>query len=915
MKGTEVCRAFTFINYHIPLIKGTGALPDYATIGFFDGLFTEPLKVDYLEEGLRGAWKYILDNSVKSEGKFSYQNILGISSDDWNNCTDIEFWSEKTNQEFPLTFVVFLQVSDYLVSEKAIGIKCRDFNEILAKEIGITEMKSYIYGSVDKNDFIICIKAKKHKKVLDAIKKMHQIDIHIVYSYSTLSINQKVLDELKVNEQYSYLYEETIDSICLKGITNSFAGMTDTFIDKKYTLDQKYCNLCDELMKRIYEGEPEEEKGESVAYDILGDNDFRLIARNVKLGKLLEQYAENEILSYTGEEFRFDLYSSSMVLNTRNQDTYSLIPQEDKSLALQEMNDKLEPKRCILLDERMEAIENMALKRVNGEVDDKVLTICRAIWQLLQSLKVLEKSPVKKYDFNSLYIPFEVLVDILEENVFSGEAGDDMQLYEFVHKFSMTLNGTLRTDIQFFRVQDFNAIVHYAPAKLRAFYSMWALEISEYYNSLSEEELAYAFIFSPGLFDRITVERLKLQSKKAESLMLITVPERSLYSMKRMAIVLTHEVSHFVGKEARKRTERYNAWCAIAARIIELEIRSIISRRGDGLLKDRGKNKRAEMTAECIYEKIRDEVWQSGRNIEMRKKSKEDMTSEETVNEIRQEYHNVDVGNMMLILFAIWEPTLKIKDNGKVQAEEVTKITKENEMIDNEIKEWFSKYQHNMLYVVLKQIEHISKEAYADIMAILTLDLEPKDYLLSFGHNRSIESVDAEEEKCSVLEIRVAIVVQAIQNLVKKHSVKGDNVFSESFCNAWKNGISKAVIKSLENDLEIYVLAAKIYDYPKSVINYAENIAEYESFYERENYVNFMNKSLCYAKDKIINDSLKEYIEVCADYYSERIIETSMLERKNKIVKVYNVISGDSIVEVMQEIENFLEDSNKENVG
>lgn len=110
-------------------------------------------------------------------------------------------------------------------------------------------------------------------------------------------------------------------------------------------------------------------------------------------------------------------------------------------------------------------------------------------------------------------------------------------------------------------------------------------------------------------------------------------------------------------------------------------------------------------------------------------------------------------------------------------------------------------------------------------------------------------------------------------------------------------------------------MAAKVYDYPKSVKNYAENISEYESFYEKENYDNFMNKSLCYAKDEIVNNCLREYIEICADYYSERIIETSMLERKNKIVKTYNVISGDSIVEVMQEIENFLEDSNEGNIG
>ena len=111
--------------------------------------------------------------------------------------------------------------------------------------------------------------------------------------------------------------------------------------------------------------------------------------------------------------------------------------------------------------------------------------------QLLQSLKALERAPAKKYDFYSLYHPFSLLIHMLESEIRKAAEEKSRKgsylfscnedIYEFIQKISLTLHGTLRTDIQFFQIRDFNAVVHYAPAKLRAFYALWALKLSEYY--------------------------------------------------------------------------------------------------------------------------------------------------------------------------------------------------------------------------------------------------------------------------------------------------------------------------------------------------------------------------------------------------------------------------------------------------
>ena len=102
-----VCRAVTFISYHIPLMEDMGEMPQYSTIGFFDGMFTEKLDVEYGKNDLKKLWKYNIKKTAESKGRYSYQNIFCFSEDCWNHYTDTEFWQEMSDFEYPLLFVVF----------------------------------------------------------------------------------------------------------------------------------------------------------------------------------------------------------------------------------------------------------------------------------------------------------------------------------------------------------------------------------------------------------------------------------------------------------------------------------------------------------------------------------------------------------------------------------------------------------------------------------------------------------------------------------------------------------------------------------------------------------------------------------------------------------------------------------------
>ena len=279
--------------------------------------------------------------------------------------------------------------------------------------------KGYAYGSVDKNEFIVCLKCRNYHNAVSTIKRLHRIDRSVVYSYSVFSIRHIVLDNLWT-EDYTYLFDEKIESICLKGITNSIRNSEYTL-----NLDEKYYDFCEKLAERLYANEGRKEVikcGERYIecgnkdrlYDILGDDDFRYIARKVKLGTLLNEYRKEGMLSYLNPDFSFYLFSSGLVLNTVTECDIKLdsckVQSEGKKLF-----ELIIPRHCDTVTPILEEIYKIIRNKYFN--DGKMLSIYYALYQLLQSFKVLELSPAKRYDFFSMFPPFKLLVQIVYEKL------------------------------------------------------------------------------------------------------------------------------------------------------------------------------------------------------------------------------------------------------------------------------------------------------------------------------------------------------------------------------------------------------------------------------------------------------------------------------------------------------------------
>jgi hypothetical protein len=912
----DICRAITFINYHIPLtVPEQREAPPYITLGFFDGMLTERIEVRYEEYELKELWKYSIKRANNQLGQYSHQNIFCFSRDTWNQSTDEQFWSEEANREYPLTFVVFLQLRDYRSDPEGIGQQCRTFNEAAHGVIGDSGL-CYTYNTIDKNDFVVCLKCKKYGMAVETIKKLHRTKAEIVYSYSVFSVSKEVLSELEA-ARYQYLYDEEIKSICFKGIVNSYD------LQGKYTLDQKYRDFCMKLMDRLYDKQAEDEQDYKI-YDILGDDDFRLIARYVRLGKLLQQFMPGGLLSYEGDVFQFTFFSSNMVLNTQTPDDLAAISDAQISDSKGKRVKEFRSPVCDCLENTMTNISRI-VSNPNACVNEKTITFCHAVWQLLQSLKPLETAPTKQYDFWSLYLPFSMLVRILEDKLGKlcinqieekeRRFVNNEEIYNFIHKISTTLHGTLRTDIQFFQIRDFNVIVHYAPAKLRAFYSFWVLRLTDYYNKFNTDNVTneYSFILAPGMYQKIGVSELFTEYAQEKRLMLIKVPERHLYAVRWFPVILAHEVSHFVGYASRKRCGRHKACMAACIRVLFLEINAY-----------RWHTSRVEwqpMVEECSRKlRLYEELSKRFSEEEARIRRGSDLYPHEYHSKnscmiIEQTFRAVNERYMEKIIAEdSARVRLFLKDRENVKEKSISEqcymvqdIAEYSNNMDADFKAFIRQFESKLLSSVLNMLLYICKESYADLIAVLTLDLSPNEYICSFcGSGSDVEGRGLQKENVWLLPVRIGYTMQAVSNAVKNKKFH----FSVQFCDEWTENIfEKEVFKKVLSKFNAGSLeqgiAMDAFGYTTGIRDCNDQISKYSTIYNYQKGY-FANVVLDFFNDRLVWDSLNKYFDESVEAYINILADDHVREMRQKLLTTYDKVARGSIMSMSQEIENFL---------
>lgn len=912
-----ICRAITFINYHIPLAKEQEIHPHYSTLGFFDGMFSEKLIVDYENGDLLSLWRYNVRKTAESRGKFSYQNIFCFSQDSWNQCTDEAFWETHENFEYPLLFVTFLQLRDYMANDRSIEEQCRNFNKILFDNLE-ADGKYYVYNTIDKNDFVICIRCRDHSKALNAIKKLHNTESGVVHSYSVLSIFNEVLDDI-CESKYPYLFQQYIDSICLKGITNSFDPSGEI------TLDQRYYEFCTKLIDKLYPSKEDDTPGKERdyrIYDILGDDDFRLIVRNVQLGRLLREFGTHGQLGDYQGNLRFYLYSSSLLLNTRTPEPPFGIDPATRCKTLVAMDESMKTPLCECLSKEMPKIIK-TLK--DDEADEKKIVFCQALWQLLQSLKVLESAPAKRYDFYSLYPSFASLVRILESKMDQKALSSNCEIYEFIQKISMTLHGTLRTDIQFFQIRDFNVIVHYAPAKLRAFYAIWALKLTEFYNSFEITDKKYSFIVSPEGFGETHVKQLFEEYAEPEKLMLITVPERNLYMPRWLSVIIAHEVSHCVGGKIRERSFRHEILLRITAHIAALEMQRFWY---IGMPEDLSSLTAEAMKSTYLRNRLKDELVKADKECCAKHPDQYAYHSGNSKRIICKDYRSISrLNTAQMIIYAYGEELKEHLLKKRNLSSEIKQNYSAYDIIDtcneraDKMLVFFRRFQQELLPQLIDILHFICKETFADIIAILSLSLSPVEYIKSFIRSDYVkDSPNQIEDTIHILPLRIAVTMEAVETILYRNASWLDIEYPEmtqewlkgyapNLREKWRGNVFTTTLLKLKSTSAAQTLMLKVYAYRTGLVSKKKKIQNYIGIYnpayEDET---FSAKCLDFLNDINIYKLLCLYMNQCADTYFEQLKTNENLKQMwEELLETYKPLKSESLADIIQMIEGFLQ--------
>lgn len=908
-----VCRAITLYSYHIP-IGNSSLLPQYTTIGFFDGMYTKNIHVEYQEKDFKALWEYTMEQTRKCDGSYSFQNIFVMSDDDCNDdCTDSIIWDENTDKEYPLTMLVFLQLKEYISGVDEIKKQCEGFNSLARNYL--REGLSYVYASIDKNDFVVCLKCRNYHNAVETIKALHTTDKNVIYCYSVFSVSNAVLSDFS-KENYAYLFEEKIESICLKGITNSIRDSEHIL-----GLDEKYWDFCEKMAKRLYEDEKREEivgiedgkeicKNKDRIYDILGDNDFRYIARYVNLGNLLREFAQGGMLSYSDSDFSFYLFSSSLVLNTQTKD-YEKLEDDLVHNIGERMKQAIATVNCDRVASVLDSIYNIIENEYSE--NDKLLSIYHALYQLLQSFRVLEVSPAKRYDFFSMFHPFEMLVEIVKEKLEQGkDISEESEIFDFIHKISMTFHNAQRTDIQFFQIQDFNVIIHYAPTKLRAFYAMWVLSLAKLYKAFKpNSDKYYSFIFAPEMFGITEVKQLFLDSEETRRLMLIALPDRAIYNIKRLTIVLSHEVAH-IGCE-RKREKRHESALKIVARAVIFEIHAFMldDIKMTGELLDQAVHIKKIRNDRNLLKELEDRLMEENQiilgqfnsgerdNECRRKKSREHITT--AFENVMRSYGKKVIADYCCHIKNEYIYLIKCKRNNGIYLNWISRIFNAQQ---SGLSQFINIFKNVQLDKVVQIVYYIEEEAFSDLITVITLGHSMENYIKSFTFGEiTVDDVSGNTEEGTAGMVRMALVIETVGRIIE------DSWIIEhmpEFINKWRKGqLEKLCNEFPEGSVEQYI-SGQILCYMDGLRNVLDDISSYMRMYD-SCLRDFVNNTYDFLNDRVVFEAMNNYLYECADAYIKKLITNDdIYKRKYYIANVYQQLQSSSYLDVLQIIEDFL---------
>lgn len=919
-------RSFTFYNdrsnnFKHKLEDNKDKKKFFRTLGYFDEFRTE--RIDFAETNgdMDFLWKKINNMNENLIGidksdfyDASFQNIFGVPCnyllpEDSHEIEDEKFWNEEG---YAFTFVILVQFfskddSNISLEQKIKSYKrefCKQIDENLLKyktkflvgKESIHPVEKYLDGdklkanyiitdyiTFDRYDYILSVKSNCYLPIVLAMQQLYSL-----YSYETkvpIALNSFTVTAIG---QEGQLINEIIPSICIKfnyDENNIFLYNLDTAIESSFNVFSylRYFNR-QKLYSVLYPMESYNENKHRLYY-ISGEDDVRIIAREVEMKNLFNIFKEESALC---DEYLYGFSTAINVLyDCGNEEKYEHGSKEGgNNLNNKEIEDEI--RYC---------------KELIGGLNDRYPSeLTKTLIQINSGLSAIRplNTFYRGYGFYSLFIEFKSFIELLHDFQGTPSKAIITKSFQVTHSFGSALLTTVRSDFREFQIPTFNANLYYAPTKMLVFYRAFITKLIKWYSCFNKGSAEH-FIINTG--NEITTRVLEMlpitkNDGSIEKFFVCNMSERNIYMITNSMIQLNHEVAHFGLKSIRNRKDRlkYMADCYFIAYIVAFKFYFTNAISNCTELDD----KEIKRCLHYINDDAFNSLFLKSLRISFFNSFKftdnKQYYMEETINEInyalrKNENQFFEVISKNCLDHFCFETQNDIQTIFR-QYDALERKIKKSFIVTNQL--LLSESNTNKIDSFDYFITLFLKECFADIIAVLTLNLFPNDYfetLLKVSNNAGINNVNQK----IVLQYRFFIVFNAINSVINNSNEK---LFHENeFLLEW----------SLEKCLNKYIKGSVMYNATKGYQKYINDLQvdllnswldkKTNAFLKKlfEAYNNYdLNATLIFKVfyyDKTIFKNIVSYLVGCIKSYLKNYDEIIDKETNFSPNKIYKKIS------------------------
>lgn len=744
-----ICRPILLHNEFMPTKTGERKW-DYRVFGYHDGMTIK----ESIEFNKSASLKEIFELCVNNEEAMQpyFTQFLFCFHPDKDS--EDRFWK----CELPFTYLCLLQFVD---SDVEAYRNYLESEEYLKKELEIfkcqeEQVSVAAYYSLDNSDLILIIKCEKSKTGAELINDLHhnagKHPFKLRNSYSVLTIKSEDIDDPdKFSEN-----EEVIDLIELRIVERDIDSIGRLYLRLKTELEKKNQKFCIERKS------------------LLGTEDESIIIRNLRWKELIPYYrSKTGILNNSNE-------CSQRYANATS--TKIMYPLKDTDILQKNVFKRDSGRRHRLLGDLIyEEIKDT----YSGRKDQSSRTEKKNLIMFTNALRRFEYTDRSErvfsdYNFYPMFFPFYTFVKLLKKHTGDFARG----YYDFMKGMKLCTQNFTKPDRVYSQITDFNMRYFDIPVKLVTICNAYMYYLKKGLNTNSQ--YSYEFLICPGVNSKTLVRELLPNVSENERLFIVEIPERQMYDPKLMFIVLGHETAHFVGRKIRMRKERMSSIISTCSRAVSIAMKNYIKYR-NGWGEEEISNPKWQLLEQNLNEWIEFYI-KSSCNMKFMRNNYyyDDITDEmlqENVNFNRKFCDHADV--LHKILYGSIRDLLLDKGEN-IFGFVIQKGLKGN--IDFDARDKY--YEHQGMVIgncicafvndhdnrstgltlekVLENIMYLMKECYADVVAILTLEISPEDYLCTFAEIVEADDKSWEDVEDSIMIVRIAIVMTVLNYGMKE---------------------------------------------------------------------------------------------------------------------------------------------------